>query len=117
MHPSPVTLARALHAALESGAHGEALRPLFSPDAEIIERPNLVKPAGARTPLEGLLANSSAGARLLAWQRFEVHSAIAHDALAIVRLTWSGEIAEDVGPFRRGQLLTAHIAQFVETRA
>ena len=28
----------------------------------------------------------------------------------------TGEIARDFGPFRRGQTLTAHIAQFIETR-
>ena len=46
-----------------------------------VERPNLIKPAGA-----------TAG------------------------LTWRGRIAGDVGPFREGQELTAHIAQFIETR-
>ena len=33
-----------------------------------------------------------------------------------MRLTWTGVGARAVGPFREGQTLTAHIAQFVETR-
>src|SRR5690606_9085488 len=80
------------------------------------ERPSLVKPAGAVTELEAMLSNSTAGAALLARQSYDVHSAVEHGSLAILRLTWTGEIARDIGPFRKGQVLTAHIAQFVETR-
>ena len=49
-------------------------------------------------------------------QRYDVHSEIRDGDLAIVRLTWTGEVGRDIGPFREGQVLTAHIAQFVETR-
>jgi pimeloyl-ACP methyl ester carboxylesterase len=34
----------------------------------------------------------------------------------VLRLTWTGEIAREAGAFRQGQKLTAHIAQFIETR-
>ncbi|PWN02933.1 hypothetical protein DJ010_11140 [Nocardioides silvaticus] len=33
--------------------------------------------------------------------------------LVAVRLTWTGTVAQDAGPFGAGQELTAHIAQFV----
>ena len=112
----PIAIARALHYALEAGQHGEALRPLFTEDAVTIERPNRLKPTGATTDLEGMLAASSAGAALLASQRYEVHAATEDGATAILRLTWIGEIARAVGPFAAGQVLRAHIAQFVETR-
>ncbi len=52
----------------------------------------------------------------MAWQSYEVRSAIEQGSLAVLRVTWTGEIARDLGPFRKGQKLTAHIAQFVETR-
>lgn len=116
MPSSPLTVARALHTALEAKQHGEALRPLFTDDVVVVERPNVLQPKGALTGLEAMLAASTRGAALLARQSYEVHSAIEHGALAILRLTWTGEIARDVGAFRRGQVLTAHIAQFVETR-
>ena len=32
----------------------------------------------------------------------------------VARLTWTGEVARDAGPFHEGQRLTAHIAQFAE---
>lgn len=116
MANSPIALARALHAALEAGQHGPQLRPLFTDDALTIERPNLLKPAGARTELEGMLNASTAGAGLLAKQSYAVHSAEEFGSLAVLRLTWTGEIARDIGPFRKAQQLTAHIAQFIETR-
>ena len=81
-----------------------------------VEHPNLIKPRGAITELNAMLEASTAGAGLLSMQKYEVHSAIEQGPLAIFRLTWTGEVARDIGPFRKGQLLTAHIAQFIETR-
>jgi hypothetical protein len=66
--------------------------------------------------LEQIMSNSTAGVGLLAQQRYELIDAVAHDDLAILRLLWTGTIARDVGPFRAGQQLRAHIAQFVSTR-
>lgn len=116
MPDSPIAIARALHAALEAGKHGEDLRPLFTEDAVTLEHPNATKPRGARTELEDMLKGSTAGAQLLARQKYEVHSALEQGTLAILRCTWTGEIARDVGGLRKGQVLTAHIAQFIETR-
>lgn len=111
----PIAIAQALHRSLEAGEHGEALRRHFHPSAYTVERPNAIKPAGARSTLDEMLAASTAGARLLREQRYDVHSAIASGDTAILRLTWTGVIGVDAGPFRAGQELVAHIAQFVET--
>jgi hypothetical protein len=116
MNDSPLLAARALHAALEAGKHGAELRPLFTEDARIIEHPNLIKPTGAVTELERMLAASTTGAGLLAKQTYDVRSAVEIGNTAILRLTWTGVIARAVGPFRQGQVLTAHIAQFIESR-
>ncbi|MDB4985036.1 MAG: hypothetical protein JWN04_214 [Myxococcaceae bacterium] len=113
-HPSRI--ARALHAALESGQHGDEVRVLFTDDARSVEHPNLIKPSGGTAELAQMLAASIAGAGLLARQSFDVHSARELGSLAILRLTWTGTIARDVGPCHAGQLLTAKIAQFIETR-
>jgi len=116
MASSPIAIAQALHAALASGLHGEALREFFTEDARTLEHPNLIKPSGGTAGLAQMLAASSAGTSLLAKQSYEVHSALELGSLAIMRLTWTGVIARDVGPFRAGQVLTANIAQFIETR-
>lgn len=116
MSNSPIAIARALHAALEAGKHGQELYSLFTEDAVTVERPNLIKPGGATTELQDMVKASTAGANLLAKQSYDVHSALEQGSLAVLRLTWTGEIAQDVGSFRKGQKLTAHIAQFIETR-
>lgn len=113
---TPIEIARGLYAALEAGAHGAALRSRFTDDATTLEHPNRIKPNGARIGLEQMIAASVAGAGLLASQRYEIRSAIEVGALAIVKATWTGVVAKPIGGLREGQVLTAHIAQFVETR-
>ncbi len=116
MTTAPRALVHALHRALEAGKTGEELRPLFTEDAKTIEHPNLVKPRGAVASLAEMLANSEAGAKLLAKQSYEVQHEIEQGSIVICRLTWTGVLAKTVGPFREGQILRAHIAQFIETR-
>ena len=116
VHPSPTDLARQLHAALERGAHGDELRDLFTDDAITLEHPNQLKPSGATADLATMLAASAAGASLLATQRYEIRDAIEQGDTAAIRLEWRGVIAQDAGPFRAGQELVAHIAQFVSAR-
>ncbi len=113
---SPEAAVRALYAALERGDHGEALRPCFTEDAYTLERPNLIKPNGARTVLEAMLRESQAGANLLAEQHYEVHSLIEAGSLVIVRATWKATIGQSVGGLTQGQELVAHLAQFIEVR-
>ncbi|MGW7531145.1 nuclear transport factor 2 family protein [Amycolatopsis sp. NPDC054798] len=111
----PVAVATFLLRALEGGQCGEDLRKFFAPTALTVEYPNRLKPEGARATLDQMLAASEVGAGLMSSQRYEVRSAVAVGNTAILRLTWSGVIARDAGPFRRGDELVAHIAQFVET--
>src|SRR5919112_1593102 len=113
---SPIETAQALHTAIELGRVGQELEDLFTPDATVTEYPNLVEPAGGRADLSQVLAGSRAGARLLSAQRYDVHHAAAYGNTAIMRLTWSGTVAADVGRFVTGQQLTAHIAQFLTVR-
>lgn len=105
-----------LHRALEDGIAGEALRAHFTDDAVTEEYPNRIKPEGARLDLATIVADSVRGAGLLRRQRYDVQTSYEVGDTAIVRLTWTGEVAHDIGPFSAGQVLTAHIAQFVETR-
>ena len=116
MTGSPLAIARALHRALEAGKSGAELRQLFTDDARTVEHPNRLKPGGAVTPLEQMLAASQAGAQLLSKQTYAVRHELEQGDLAILRLTWTGVIRSAVGPFREGQVLTAQIAQFIATR-
>lgn len=115
MSRSPVDIARAIHAALEAGQHGPELGPFFTEDVTTREHPNLIKPTGGLLARDRMLKESASGAGLLAKQTYDLHSAINHGNTAILRLTWRGVIARNVGQFRAGQELVAHIAQFIET--
>jgi ketosteroid isomerase-like protein len=112
----PLAAVRALHLALERGESGSPLQRYFTDDVETHEYPNRIKPAGAVMDLAALLRDSERGSGLLRAQRYDVQQGFSVGHTAIVRLTWTGEIAVDVGPFVAGQVLKAHIAQFVETR-
>ena len=116
MNRTPLEAARALHAALEAGVHGDALRAYFTEDASVVEHPNLLKPRGGNANLERALAASTQGAGLLSKQTYVVRDAVEHRDLAILRVTWTGILARDLGPCRAGQGLTAHIAQFIRVR-
>jgi ketosteroid isomerase-like protein len=116
VHVDALTLARSLYAALEAGQHGPQLRALFHDDAYTLEHPNLLKPRGARLDAERMQQASQSGASLLASQHYDIRSALQLGATAIVRLTWTGVVAREVGPFQPGQVLRAHIAQFITAR-
>lgn len=112
----PVAAVHALYRALEAGVHGEALRAFFTDDATTTERPNLVKPRGGSNALEHMLAASTAGAGLLEKQTYLVGHVHTIGDEVIVRAVWTGVIGRDVGAFRRGQELRAHLAQFFLVR-
>ncbi|MGW4214675.1 nuclear transport factor 2 family protein [Lentzea sp. NPDC004789] len=98
-----------LHRALEAGQSGDELGRFFTTDAVTVEHPNLIKPNGARTPLDEMLAGSRKGVELLSSQKYDVHSTLRCGDTVVVRLTWTGVL-------RTGDRLVAHIAQFVEMR-
>ncbi len=116
MSDSPIAIARRLYAALEAGKHGQELAPFFAEDASTLEHPNLIKPRGSQVGLTQMLAASTAGAGLLARQTYAVRTAVEVGSLAILRVKWTGVVARAVGPFREGQELNAHLAQFIDTR-
>jgi ketosteroid isomerase-like protein len=111
--PRRADVVRRLYADIEAGRHGDELRGHFTPDAVTVVRPNALTPTGSTSDLPAMLAASTAGARLLTEQHYDVHDVVEADDLVIVRLRWTGVVAVDAGPLRAGRELTADIAQFV----
>lgn len=107
---------RSFYAAIEEGRHGDQLAAFLAPVARTIEHPNALVPTGRVSDRATMLANSTAGAGLLASQTYQVQSLVEVDGMVAVRLTWTGAIAQNAGPFTAGQQLTAHIAQFIRVR-
>jgi ketosteroid isomerase-like protein len=116
MLETAISITKGLYAALEAGQFGEALSAFVASDAVFVEHPNLITPRGAERGLQELKGSSKRGAELLAWQRYALRDAIEHGDTAILRVTWTAEIARSIGPFQAGQKLTAHLAQFVSCR-
>lgn len=116
MDKTSLEVARGLYAALEAGRYGAALLAFVHEDAEFIEYPNLITPKGAKRGSREMKESSERGAQLLAWQRYVVRDAIEQGDTAVVRLTWTAEIARSIGHFKAGQRLTAHLAQFIQCR-
>lgn len=116
MEPSPTEVARGLYAALERGASGDDLAIHFTPDAVSTIHPSAVDPRGSLHDLQGMLAAAARGRTLLSRQTYEVRSAIERGATVVLRVTWTGVVAHGAGRLREGQVLRAHLAQFIETR-
>lgn len=110
---SPSAVVRAFYSAIETGRHGEELGRYLASDARTIERPNLLVPMGRTSERDEILAASSLGAELLSRQTYEIRSLVEQGDQVFARLLWTGVVARDAGPFTAGQVLTAHIAQFI----
>ena len=67
-------LLRDLYQAISGGVTGDGLARFFSPDAEQVEYPSAIRPAGSRRPLADMLAASEQGAGLLSAQSYDVVS-------------------------------------------
>jgi ketosteroid isomerase-like protein len=112
---SALEITFALHRALEAGVHGEELAAHWTDDVRTTEFPNLIAPSGRVSDRSAMITASTRGAGLLSSQRYDLVEALEHGDTAVLRLTWVGVVAADAGPFKAGQELIAHIAQFVRT--
>ena len=111
-------LVRELFIALESGEHGPSLARFFTEDAEQVEYPSVMRPAGGTRGVQAMIDGSVVGAELLVEQSYEVRELIvdADGARAAVRIAWRAKTAAGIAGLSAGSTLTAHIAQFYEFR-
>jgi ketosteroid isomerase-like protein len=85
----------------------EELDDLLAPDVTMIERPNMLKPAGGTRDAAGMRAGIEAGMGLLAWQSYEPRDHVVEGDTVVTRMRWSGELAVDAGPWPAGTRLAA----------
>jgi hypothetical protein len=83
------------------------LAELLAPDAQFVERPNLVSPAGSVRDADAMRAGIEAGRKTLAWQSYEVLDHVSSGDTVVTRMRWSGELAVDVGTWPAGTRLAA----------
>lgn len=92
------------------------LASVLHPDSTLVEHPNPVVPNGARRGLSETLAGFKAGRSLLSEQSFEIYELLTDGDRAAVRATWKGTVSQDIGPYKEGLEMTAHVAAFVTVR-
>lgn len=109
-------LVRDLLAAIERGAPAAEVAAYWHPEAEQVELPSLLRPAGHRRGLAELLEGYRAGSGLLQHQSYEVHDVVDDGARLAVRLTWRATTAAAAGALPAGSDLVAHVAVFYEFR-
>jgi hypothetical protein len=106
-------LLRELYAAVSAGTD---VARFWHPDAEQIEYPSLLRPAGHRRPLAELLAAGELGRQVITGQHYDVRNALEQDDRAAVQLTWTATVVQDLPGVPAGTRLTAHVAAFYEFR-
>lgn len=102
--------------AVTAGATGAQLARFYTPDAEQVEQPNRLNPAGGRSDLATLLARAGKGKQLLSSQRYDIVSLVAERQRVATEVQWSGTLAMPVGNLAAGAQMRAHIAMFFEMK-
>jgi ketosteroid isomerase-like protein len=110
------TVVRDLLAAIEAEAPVEAVAAFWHPDAEQVELPSLMRPAGHRRGVAEMLEGYRAGAGFLRSQAYDVLDVVDDGERLAVRLRWTATTAVDAGTLPAGTELVAHVAVFYEFR-
>lgn len=105
-----------MYEAVSVGATGPALARFWHPEAEQVEHPSLLRPAGHRRDLSEMTAAAELGQRIIRDQHFEVLSVLEQGDHVAVQLTWTAVVATDLAEVRAGTRLVAHVAAFYEFR-
>jgi hypothetical protein len=110
------TLIRDLLRTIEASTDAADVARFWHPEAEQIEYPSVMSPAGNRRSLAEMLSAFGRGSRLLSSQSYDVRTFIDAGDRAAAEVTWRARTAEDVGGLGAGTTLTAHVALFYEFR-
>jgi hypothetical protein len=102
--------------AIESEAPAEMIAAYWHPDAEQVELPSLMRPAGHRRGLAEMLDGYRTGAGFLLSQGYEVANIVDDGELLAIQLRWTATTAVAAGTLPAGTDLVAHVAVFYEFR-
>jgi ketosteroid isomerase-like protein len=79
------------------------------PTAQWVEYPNAITPTTQTRDAAATLRGAEAGKKRLARQTIEIRNWFESADQMLVEALWTGEVGSDVGKFRKGQELRAHI--------
>ncbi|MBX9768720.1 MAG: nuclear transport factor 2 family protein [Bdellovibrionales bacterium] len=87
---------------------------ILHPDFSQIEFPNGLNKVGQTSDYSEIFKRMKIGRSILTNQRYQIDSAIEQQNKAYVEANWSGTMAVDAGPLKKGQQLTAHFCMAFE---
>lgn len=94
----------------------DAYAKVFHPEFRQTELPNLLNRNGQESDLTSLFARMKAGKGLLSKQTYEVLGMVEEKDRLVTEALWTGTVAADLGPFKKGQELKAHFCMVFEFR-
>jgi ketosteroid isomerase-like protein len=101
--------------AIEAHDLDEVARYLH-PEAENLEHPNKVLPAGRRYDRAAMRAAGERGKSVMASERYEIRGMIVEGDRAAVQIAWRGTLAVAAGPHPAGHVMRAQICSIIELR-
>jgi ketosteroid isomerase-like protein len=107
---------RAYLAAIEAGDASERMSEFFTEDVRQVELPNRLNPKGQESDLQGMLARSKQGKKILVRQQYEIVSEVAQGDRVAVEAKWIGVLSIPLGTLEAGAEMKAYFAMFFEMR-
>lgn len=114
--PSPLERVLEFLRALESGAGGEAIRPLLAHNFVLTEAPHLLAPEGSTRTLEQVLAGASQSGEVVAGQKFEIRRTTCEGGRVVVEADWSATALMGLRYWDSGDTIRARTSSVFEVR-
>ncbi|SFK63305.1 Ketosteroid isomerase-related protein [Pseudovibrio ascidiaceicola] len=86
----------------------EALKSLFTEDAEQSELPNQLKAQGDHRKIDQLAADFERSRHILRKQRYQITNELASDDRVMLEFIWEGELAIAIGKLSPGDIMRSH---------
>jgi ketosteroid isomerase-like protein len=94
----------------------EDLKPLFDEQIVWREMPNTFAPKGRTSDFATATASFQKGRAFLPKQTYTIRYVMAAGDTVAMEISWTGEVAQEIGPFAAGTLLSAELATFIRFR-
>lgn len=89
-------------------------RQLLAPDVKFVVFPNLLAKVTHTRDFAESMKGIAQGRALLRSQSYHISSHFESGARLAVELVWTGTMAVDAGPLKKGQTLSAHVCMIAE---
>ena len=100
--------------AIESGASGDELVQLFSPEVVVEIFPSRFFPKGSRDDLPGIRTAAEHGKKVMSSQKYVIRNEIAGGDQVALEIDWTGTLSVRFQSIPAGGQMRAHFAAFLQ---